>query len=66
MAQWADLEIVDEDFPLAVGIKPGWGESTSEKRAEGGDAADLEERGNQKLLVRCLIVMEACSIMKTL
>ena len=24
MARWADLEIIDEDFPLAVRVKPGW------------------------------------------
>ena len=66
MAQWADLEIVDEDFPLVVRIKPGWGENPSEKRAERDDAADVEEQGNQKLLVRCLIVMEACSIIRKL
>jgi len=24
MARWADLPIVDEDFPLAVRVKPGW------------------------------------------
>jgi len=24
MARWADIPIVDEDFPLAVRVKPGW------------------------------------------
>ena len=60
MARWADLEIVDRDFPLAVRIKPGWDESPSEKHAEGNDSADLEE----KLVVRCVIVIEVWSIMK--
>ena len=38
-------------------------QSPSEKRSGGNDAADLEEQRDQKLLVRCSIVMEACSIM---
>ena len=37
-------------------------QSPSEKRAEGNGTADPEEKGNQKLLVRCLLVMEACLI----
>ena len=40
------------------------GQSASGKRAEGNDSADLGEQGNQKLLVRCLIVMEACSMVE--
>jgi hypothetical protein len=63
MARWADLEIVDRDFQLAVRIKPGWDESPSEKHAEGNDSADPEKQKNRELLVRCLIVMEVCSIM---
>ena len=38
--------------------------SPSEKRVEGNDSADLEEQVNQKLVVPCLTVMGACSIMK--
>ena len=41
-------------------------QSPSEKRAEGNDSADLEEQVNQKLLVPCSTVVEACSIMKPL
>ena len=62
MARWADLEIVDKDFPLAVRILPGW---PSEKRAEGSDSPDLQEQENHILLVRSVIVMEVCSIMKS-
>ena len=40
------------------------GQSASGKRAEGNDSADLEEQANQKLLVPCSTVVEACSLMK--
>ena len=41
-------------------------QSPSEKRAGGNHSADLEEHGNQKLPVQCLIVMEACSMVEPL
>ena len=58
-------EVPHQGLPDDEGCCGTRDQSPCEKCAEGSDSADLEEQGNEKLLVRCLNVMEALSIRQT-